>query len=114
MDETFLTALEIRIGTALKEHTDAVINSFWCDGLLLSEPDMYYSLKYINDNRQTQLMVYTGRTGQDEYLLTLHFGPKSLSRLARQLDLSYCLPGISSSHWFQIDSEKRIIAIQLD
>jgi hypothetical protein len=68
------------------------LHYFWCDGVYSHLPEVYYSQKYINDKRETKLKAFIGKDGQTRYDLILKFGPKSLSRYARGLNLERCLP----------------------
>jgi hypothetical protein len=114
LNQDFCQTLEYKICEALENINNENVKGFWCDGVLLSEPDLYYSQKFINDNRQTKLKAYVGKTGQTVYILTLKFGRKALSRYARDLDLAPCIPQTDFAEWFYIDVDKREIEIQLD
>ena len=91
LDQDFCETLEYRICDALENIKDERVKGFWCDGVLLSEPDNYYSQKFINDSRRTKLKAYVGKSGQDVYSLTLKFGNKALSRYAKNLDMTECI-----------------------
>lgn len=113
LDKYFCEALENRICDALKNIDNEEVKGFWCDGVLLTEPDNYYSKKLINDNRQVKIKAYVGKDGQSDYSLTLKFGNKSLSRYARSLDLVECIPQRDFKTWFKIDTSKKEIEVQL-
>ncbi len=51
----FCETFEYKISEALEIISDEKVKGFWCDGVLLSEPDHYYSQKFINNNRQTTI-----------------------------------------------------------
>ena len=70
--------------------------------------------KSANDNRQVVMTAYIGVTGQDIYELTLKFGKKALSRYARDLDISECLPDPERHDWWDVDIKVRAIWVQLD
>ena len=114
LDQDFCGTLEYKVCQALKNAEDENIKGFWCDGVLLSEPDKYYSQKFINDNRQVKMKAFVGRDGQASYSLILKFGNKALSRYARNLDIIECIPQTSLEDWFKIDIFKKEIEIQLD
>jgi len=114
LDQDFCEMLEYKISEALENISDEKVKGFWCDGVLLSEPDSYYSQKFINDNRQTKIKAYIGKDGQGDYSLTLKFGSKALSRYARNLDIAECIPHADFEKWFSIDTSKQEIEIQLD
>ncbi|PVD49336.1 hypothetical protein DC498_25555 [Terrimonas sp.] len=113
LDQDFCETLEYKICEALESIRDEKVKGFWCDGILLSEPDNYYSQKFINDNRQTKLKAYVGKDGQGVYSLTLKFGNKALSRYTRNLDIAECIPQTDFDKWFSIDIIKQEIEIQL-
>jgi hypothetical protein len=114
LNQDFCETLEHRICEALKNCSDENVKGFWCDGVLLSEPDSYYSRKFIIDNRQTKMKAYIGKDGQTLYTLTLTFGSKALSRYTRSLDIAECIPQTNFGNWFSIDVFNREIEIQLD
>lgn len=76
LDHDFCETLEYKISKALESINDEKIRGFWCDGILLSEPDKYYSQKFVQDNRQVQMRAFVGKDGQTAYDLTLKFGNK--------------------------------------
>ncbi|MCS3801677.1 hypothetical protein [Niastella sp. OAS944] len=114
LDQNFCEALEHKVSEALAHLADKKLNGLWCDGILLSEPDSHYSQKFINDNRQTKLKAYVGYDGQTSYILILKFGPKALSRYARNLDILLSIPSTDLDNWFFIDVDSKTIEIQLD
>ncbi len=99
------------IGDALDWLPCPDYRGFWCDGVLMNQAEFYYSKKYINDKREAQFKAWTGKDGQSLYDLYLKFGPKALSRYARGLDISPCMP--DSGTGFHIDPEHKVIIIQL-
>lgn len=110
INRDFCEVLECWINTALKQDS-SVLKHFWCDGVLDNQYDIYYSKKFMNDKRSTLLKVFTGESGQVEYELILRFGPKALSRFARDLPLIECMPDPEAG--FSIDPESRTCVIQL-
>src|SRR5581483_1802066 len=113
LDSSFCDTLEHKISHALANIHDEKVKGFWCDGVLLSEPDICYSSKFINDNRQTKLKAFIGHDGQTAYSLLLKFGNKALSRYARNLDLASCIPQTGIEEWFYIDTGKKEIELRL-
>src|SRR5690242_19413700 len=112
IDEDFCITLEYELCKAFEFSDLETVRYFGCDGVLMSEPDMYYTKKYINDNRKTTFKAFIGNDGQTEYKLILLFGPKALSRMARDLDLTECIPDPENPDWFNIDTDKNIIEVQ--
>ena len=60
------------------------------------------------------MTAFVGVDGQDKYQLILVLGRKALSRYARGLDISACIPDGQSGNWFEIDIKELKIWIQLD
>lgn len=114
IDQEFCEFLEYEICKAFEHSNDDRIKGFWCDGVLLNQPDNAYSQKFVNDNRQVTLKAFIGEDGQTEYELTLKFGNKALSRFARNLDINQCIPNPDRLNWLDIDTEVNKIVIQLD
>ena len=114
IDREFCTFLEYEICTALEYSDNDQLKGFWCDGVLLDQPDSYYSPKFVNDNRYVILKAFIGKTGQTEYELTLKFGNKALSRYLRNLDIKECVPNPAKQNWFDIDTKRKQIEIQLE
>lgn len=113
LDQDFCEALEYKVSEALANLADKKLNGLWCDGILSSEPDSHYSQKFINDNRHIKMKAYVGYDGQGSYTLTLKFGPKALSRYARNLEILTCIPETDFDNWFFIDTNAKKIEMQL-
>lgn len=114
IDQDFCEFLEYEICKAFEHSDNNEVKGFWCDGVLTDQPDNYYSQKFVNDNREVKLKAFIGKDGQTEYELTLKFGNKSLSRYASNLDIKECVPNANKQNWFEIDSKRNKIDIQLD
>lgn len=114
LGQSVCSILEYKITEAFKSSNISGTKGFWCDGVLLCKPAEYYSKKYINDNRIITLKAFIGKDGQTEYVLFLKFGNKALSRFARDLDISVCMPSVFSDSNFVINIERREMEIKLD
>lgn len=114
LDQDFCEFLEYEICKVIELSENDEIKGFWCDGILLNQPDSSYSQKIVNENRQVVLKAFIGKDGQTEYELTLKFGKKALSRYARGLDIKECVPNKDKQNWFDIDTKRNKIDIQLD
>lgn len=114
LDQEFCETLEYSLCAAFENIDDEEVKGFWCDGVLLSEPDNCYSQKFVNDNRQIEMHALVGKDGQTVYRLTLKFGTRALSRFARNLDIIGCIPQTDFEKWLKIDTVKREIEVQLD
>jgi hypothetical protein len=113
LDPDFCIFLEYEITKAFAHSTNNQLKYFWCDGVLLPNSESEYSKKFVNDNRQIVMMAYSGLSGQEHYELTLLFGKKALSRYARDLDITECVPDLTDSNYWDIDVERLKIWIQL-
>jgi hypothetical protein len=113
IDETFYNLLQIKISEAFANSENERVKHFWCDGVLAGF-DHEYEKKQVNDNRRIAMKAFCGNTGQEKYDLILIFGRKALSRYARGLDISECIPNSPSNEWFDIDILKQQMVIQLD
>lgn len=114
LDQDFCEFLEYELCKAFEHSDNEQIKGFWCDGVLLDQPDSYYSQKFVNNNRQVILKAFIGKDGQTEYELTMKFGNKALSRYARSLDIKECVPNSDKQNFFDIDTKRNKIEIQLD
>lgn len=114
IDQDFCEFLEYEICKALERSDNEQIKGFWCDGILLNQNDNAYSQKFVNDKRQITMNAFIGKDGQTVYELILKFGDKALSRFARNLDIKECLPNSDKQNWFDIDTERNKIEIQLE
>jgi hypothetical protein len=114
LTQEFCEFLEFEITRALEASQDERLKGFWCDGVLLPSNEAYYSKKVINDQRQITTLAFAGKSGQDEYELTLRFGPKALSRYARDLSLQECVPDGDSNDWVRVDVDKKTMVVHLD
>ena len=113
IDAKFYELLEYKICDALASSEDKQAKHFWCDGVLPGF-EHEYSKKYVNDHRSISMTAFCGETGQERYQLIVSFGKKALSRYARGLNISDCLPGTPGGNWFEIDVFQHKIRIQLD
>jgi len=112
IDRDFCNFLEYRLTRAFANLTNNPAHMYWYDGVL--ETSANYSKKYVNDNRHVELMAYAGPDGQATHKLILFFGRKALSRYARGLNISCCVPYPETTNWLHIDNENKIIYIHLD
>ena len=114
LDQTFCDFLEYQLCKAFAHSDNEAIKCLWCDGVLKDQPESHYSIKYINDRRQTRLKAFIGKDGQTEYELILKFGKKALSRFINKLHIQDCVPSPYQSNWLRINTEKKEIEVQLD
>ena len=113
--EGFWTVLEFRLSGELYQTNIPELKGFWCDGIHLHSTDHQLKKKFINDNRKIHLTAYLGKTGQEVYDATIHFGKKAQSIYARDLPLINSIPSEESNdHWFEIDVKEKLITIFLN
>lgn len=113
LNNEFCQFLEYEISKAFSNSSNEELKHFWCDGVLLPTFDTEYSKEFVNKKKKITLTAYLGVTGQDKYNLTIHFGNKALSKYARGLDISECLPKPEEQDWFSVDIEQLKMEIQL-
>ena len=114
LDNDFFNTLEWEtIPNALEEIGNPDTKGFWCDGVMTTASDIYYTKKFVNDNRYVPLLAYVGKDGTGKFEVILYFGPQALSRYARDLSITECIPDTAASEWFAIDVQQQKIEIQL-
>src|ERR1041385_4710939 len=94
LNDDFLNEMEWKIiPNALEEISQPDTKGFWCDGVIISA-GTNHTKKFVNDNRHITLKAFinNGIQGVGEYDLILYFGPKALSRYARDLSVFECIP----------------------
>lgn len=114
IDQDFCDFLEYEICKALMHSGNTEIKGFWCDGVTFLQSDHYYAQTFVNENKEIKLKTFIGKEGQTEFELTLKFGNNALSRFSRNLDLKACVPSLEKQNWFDIDTNRNQITIQLD
>jgi len=113
-NEKFCSRLENQICHEFEKSTDPELKGFWCDGVSWFPTEKQLTKKYVNDNRKIETKAWIGKTGQTEYKATIHFGQKALSKYAKGMDLTECIPDLESqAEWIEIDIKNNIIAINL-
>ncbi len=114
LDQEFCNKLEIEISKAFILFEQFDTKGFWCDGILLPGNPKNISKKYINDNRQVYLTIFTGKSGQEKFELILKLGSISLSKYSRDLSIEDCIPNSDANDWFAIDVLNKRIIIKLN
>lgn len=110
-DQDFCSFLEFHLSRTFKNSAVKNIHGLWCDGII-HEP-LTKSKKSVNDSRQLETKAFIGKDGQGEYKMTIKFGKDALSKYARGLDLTPCVPSDKSMNWVNIDIDKKTIELQL-
>lgn len=114
INQDFCEFLEYQICKAIELSDIDQIKGFWCDGILLNQPETSYSKKIVSKNKQVSLKAFIGKDGQTEYELILKFGSTALNRFERNFDIKNCIPNPEKQNWFDIDTKQKTIEIQLD
>ncbi|TYA84234.1 hypothetical protein [Seonamhaeicola marinus] len=113
-NEEFCTRLEFRLCREFSESDDAKLKGFWCDGVSWFPTDNQLTKKHVNDIRKIITKAWIGKSGQDVYQATIHFGKKSLSNYSKGKELTECIPELDSDmDWIEIDIEEKTIEITL-
>lgn len=112
-DQDFCIYLEYHLSKAFKYFEDDQIKDFWCDGIAMPFVEGQLTAKSINDTRKIKTNGWIGVDGQGVYEITISFGPKSLSRYARGLDLRECVPSEESLDWITLLADENKIELRL-
>jgi hypothetical protein len=112
--QCFCHYLARHLSVSFEYQEDDQINDFWCDGIVMPSIDRQLYPKNINDTRKIVTTAWIGPIkGEDRYEMTIHFGPKALSRYARGLDLKECIPAVDTLDWIWLDTDEKKIELLL-
>jgi len=112
-NEDFCVQLEVHLTRAFKTSERKELNRFWCDGVMMPFIKSHLTKKSVSDSRRIITKAWLGYDGQGEFAMTIIFGQHSLSRYAKGLDLTDCLPSDNSMDWITLDMERKTIELQL-
>ncbi|WP_405352179.1 hypothetical protein [Nonlabens sp. Asnod3-H03] len=113
-NEDFCTHLEYHLGKTFELSERDDLKEFWCDGVSsIPIPDSQLTKKSANDSRKIITKAWIGKTGQDEYEMTIQFGKYSLLRYAKGTDMKDCILSENEHDWYYIDTRSKKIQIQL-
>ncbi len=118
MDESFnqefCDTLEFHLCRTFENSDREEWAGIWCDGIS-SRPlvDSQITKKSVNDTRRIETQAWLGKTGQDNYKMTVNFGKYSLRRYASGKGMLDCIPSESTHDWIIIDFENSTIEITL-
>lgn len=111
-NKDFCADLEHRIDFSRFENEK--IRCLWCDGIDHRPIDIKsLSVGNLKKNAFIKTKAWMGKDGQDEYEMTIHFGPEALSHYINGKDLRACIPVIASEEWINIDPARREIGVRL-
>lgn len=109
-NEDFCGYLEYQLGAVFEQSDDEDIKSLWCDGIAMP-PFEQLDRKHVNDTRRIITRTWIGKTGQDEYAMTIKLGKYSLRRYAKMRSMIDCIPSPDADTWVVIDIENRTIEL---
>lgn len=89
------------------------MKGLWCDGIVYPFVESQLSKEVLLKTRTIITNAFIGPDGQDEYEMTIKFGPLSIDRYVNDSDLIDCLPSEKSADWIKLDIEKRKIELRL-
>ncbi len=117
LDKDFLVYLEFAISNALENTPEKYKRSYWCDGILMPDSEADYSQKKVNDTRKITMRAVIPKEQYEEkqywYDLVLKFGKYSLRRYAKGTRLEDCVPSTDNADWIELDTENKVIEVQL-
>ncbi len=113
-NEEFCDYLEYHLGDTFLNSGREDVKGFWCDGVSwFPHDEAQLTKKKINDTKKLITQAWIGKTGQDIYQMTIHFGKYSLRRCAKGKPIIDCIPASDNMEWVEIDISKKTIEIRL-
>lgn len=109
----FCSDLEFHLTRSFGASTEQALDGFWCDGVNMPFEDKQLLKANLRATQQIVTEVWLGITGQDIYIMTINLGPRALKNCIADMPLNECLPPDTSLSWVEVDSEARLISIQL-
>ena len=93
---------------------DEDLHGFWCDGI---DPIPYdienLALDALKRNRKIKTRAWTGRSGQEIFEMTIHFGEKSIACFEKDLSLEDCIYSGNPDDWISVEPNQKKIAVKL-
>ena len=106
--------LEYHLCRTFASSHDEDVKILWCDGVsCLTVTDNQQTLENIIKTGEITTRAWIGRNGQDEYQMTIVFGKRSKASYQKGEALNACIPPENKNDWYEIDSQKKTIKIQL-
>ena len=113
-NDDFFSYLEYHLGRTFRNSDRIDLKGFWCDGISGNiMPDSQLSKASLQESKKIETIAWLGKTGQDEYLMTIKLGDNSLHRCMIGEDLIPTIPSEKSMDWITVYPDKRIIEINL-
>jgi hypothetical protein len=114
-NKEFCDHLEYHLCRTFANSPDPVLKAFWCDGVSeIPSADYQITKKSVNDTRRIATTAWLGKSGQEEYEMTIRFGRYSLRRYAKGANMIDCIPSEDTMDWINIDTDDKAIEICLN
>lgn len=112
-DFDFLVHLNYYLEDAFANSPDEEINQLWCDGIAEPSFSSQLTFKDIIESKKINTNAWIGIDGQSPYEMVINLGEKSVAQLKQGLSLKDSLPSWTSMDWISIDTENKIIEVNL-
>ena len=117
IDKRFLINLEYTISIALENTFGKKKSHYWCDGIYLLDSEEY-SREKISVTRKTVMRAAIPKGQYEEkefrYDFVLKFGECVLEKYITGKRLEDCIPSTDNADWIKLDTENKIIEVQLN
>lgn len=114
-NERFCLHLEYLLVEKFKELNTEETKGFWCDGISWNPKDkQQLSKKNVNDKKRIETIAWLGKSGQEQYFLTIELGKDSLKRYSKGSCLIDCIPDTNPKHWMEINTESKKMKIKMN
>jgi hypothetical protein len=112
IDQDFYSHLEYKLTKAFPLIDNDLTISFWCDGILPVSEEEISSIGNEGKN-ELKTTAFIGKDGQENYEITILFGPKALNNYSRGRDLKDCIPDILNDNWIDVNVIDKRISVRL-
>jgi len=114
LTKEFCSHLEYRLSQILDETDREELKGFWCDGILSPPPaEFQNTTEEIRHLQKIKTIAWLGKTGQDEYEMTIWLGEKAFEKYFRDENLIECIPNATKRDWVEIMPENKVISVKL-
>lgn len=114
LDRNFCARLEYALSQALGRSDDPRLKGFYCDGIAPPGEPPHSGWQTTSEHLIIRTRAFSGKTGQEEYYLTLLLGPISRSSYLNGEVPFGDIPKPDANKWFTIDPDQRLIEVFLD
>ena len=86
----------------------------WCDGIQHAPTDLKsLCVKNLEQQKKLVVIAYIGEHGEQEYEMTIHFGPRSIENYKNGLNLIDCIYTDNYDRWIKVEPENKKIEVWL-